>query len=256
MMQDERDLRAEEEALKRRFVAARGYWRPWCDFLLRHHPDFLELYARYAGHAAAKGPLPRKAVELVYVALDGSATHLFRSGLVLHMRLALEAGASVREILDTLRLATAQGLHGTTAGITILAEEMAALAPDAAPDLSDRHAALEKAYVARHGEWPSYCAYLAEADPDFLALMQELNGEEDGAGLDAETTHYIEIALAGCFTGFMPDALRAAIRRALAGGIGADAILQVLQMTAHLGVHSCSVGVPALEEALDAHASG
>lgn len=245
------ELSAQELALKRKFIAARGYWREWTDFLLRHDPKFLDFYARYGGHAAATGPLSQKIVELLYVALDASSTHLFGSGLVLHIRLALENGASVREILDVLRIATAQGLHGTLAGVAILAEELAAAGVDAGLEkpLSQAQEALRNSYVAQMGEWPAYCSYLVQHDPEFLALICEMN-QFDGEGLDAQSRSCIEIALAACFTGYSEPALRSAIRRALRGGVEADAILQVLQMTAHLGVHSFSLGVPSLQEVL------
>ena len=61
----------------------------------------------------------------------------------------------------------------------------------------------------------------------------------------------IGIALDACFTGLNPDALRERIRRAIALGIDTRAILQTLQMTAHLGVHACALGVPALMKIVD-----
>lgn len=246
------ELSAEELALKQKFVAARGYWRDWTEFLLKHDPKFLDFYARYGGHAAATGPLAPKLVELLYVALDASSTHLFRSGLVLHIRLALKNGASVREILDVLRLATAQGLHGTLAGVEILAEELAAAGkgPAVAESLSAAQAALRERYVAQRGEWPAYCDWLVRHDPEFLSLICEMN-DFDGEGLDEASRLCIEIALASCFTGYSESALRSAIRRGIGAGLVEDAILQVLQMTAHLGVHSFSLGVPCLREAME-----
>ena len=61
----------------------------------------------------------------------------------------------------------------------------------------------------------------------------------------------ITLALNGCFTALNPDALRLQIRRALRFGIDRREILQVLQMTAHLGVHACAIGVPLLMDAMD-----
>ena len=78
------NLTPEEQVLKDAFIRARGYWRPWTEGLLRLDPEFLATYARYGGYPAETGPLSRKMCELIYVALDGSATHLFRSGLALH----------------------------------------------------------------------------------------------------------------------------------------------------------------------------
>src|SRR6516165_6963190 len=156
----DRQLTAAEQAKKEAFVRARGYWQPWTEALLRLDPEFLETYGKYAGYPAATGPLSHKMCELIYVALDGSATHLFRPGLALHLRFALESGASVQEIIDVLRLATAQGLDGPTIGVAILTEELAAAGLDTSylqTPLSDEQSALREIYLARFGDWPAFC---------------------------------------------------------------------------------------------------
>lgn len=247
------NLTPEEQVLKDAFIRARGYWRPWTEGLLRLDPKFLATYARYGGYPAETGPLSRKMCELIYVALDGSATHLFHSGLALHMQLALEQGASAQEIVDVLRLATAQGLDGCNLGVGILAEELAfaGLDADRAP-LSREQAALREAYVAQFGDWPDFCDLWLRADPGYFAVMLELLTVGDKAGgLDQRSRCLISLALNGCFTALNPHGLRLQIRRALALGIDKREILQVLQMTAHLGVHACSIGVPALMDAID-----
>ncbi|MBR0750944.1 carboxymuconolactone decarboxylase family protein [Bradyrhizobium jicamae] len=246
-------LTAEEQALKQEFIRARGYWRPWTEGLLRLDPEFLATYARYGGYPAETGPLSRKMCELIYVALDGSATHLFRSGLALHMQLALEQGATAQEIVDVLRLATAQGLDGCNLGIGLLAEELALAGGDAdqAP-LSREQTALRDAYVALFGDWPDFCELWLRADPGYFAVMLDLLTVGDKAGgLDERSRCLISLALNGCFTALNPHGLRLQIRRALRLGIDRREILQVLQMTAHLGVHACSIGVPVLMDAID-----
>jgi alkylhydroperoxidase/carboxymuconolactone decarboxylase family protein YurZ len=247
------DLTTKEQALKDAYVKARGYWRPWTEGLLRLDPAFLETYGNYAGYPAATGPLSAKMCELIYVALDGSATHLFRSGLALHMQLALERGASAQEIVDVLRLATAQGLDGCNVGIGILAEELAAagLASDHTA-LSSEQVALREAYVARFGDWPDFCDLWLRADPGYFAAMLDLLAAgRDAGGLDEQSRCLISLALDACFTALNPPGLRLQIRRALRLGIDRKAILQVLQMTAHLGVHACAIGVPLLMDAID-----
>ena len=247
------NLTSDEQVLKEAFIRARGYWRPWTEGLLRLDPAFLATYARYGGYPAETGPLSRKMCELIYVALDGSATHLFRSGLALHMQLALEQGASAQEIVDVLRLATAQGLEGCHVGVGILAEELAIAGLDSnQAALSNEQAALRDAYVAQFGDWPDFCDLWLRADPGYFAAMLDLLvvGRQAG-GLDERSSCLITLALNGCFTALNPDALRLQIRRALRLGIDRREILQVLQMTAHLGVHACAIGVPLLMDAID-----
>lgn len=246
-------LTPEEQVLKEEFIRARGYWRPWTEGLLRLDPEFLATYARYGGYPAATGPLSRKMCELIYVALDGSATHLFRSGLTLHVQLAIEQGATAQEIVDVLRLATAQGLDGCNLGIGILAEELALAGGDAdqAP-LSREQTVLREAYAAQFGDWPDFCDLWLRADAGYFAVVLELLtlGDKPGS-LDRRSRCLIALALNGCFTALNPHGLRLQIKRALALGIDKREILQVLQMTAHLGVHACSIGMPILMDAID-----
>ncbi len=251
------DLTPEQQVLKEAYVRARGYWRPWTEGLLRLDPAFLEAYGRYGGYPAETGPLSPKMRELIYVALDGSATHLFRSGLALHLRLALREGATAREIIDVFRLATAQGLDGCNLGIGILAEELAGagLQIDHCA-LTNEQQALRDAYVAQFGDWPDFCEQWLRCDPGYFAVLLDLLADRQaGDGLDQRSQCLISLALNACFTALNPQGLRVQIKRALLLGIGQREIRQVLQMTAHLGVHACAIGVPVLMEALEERGS-
>ena len=240
-------LTPEQEALKQEYVAARGYWRDWTEGLLRINPEFLSCYARYGGYPAAHGPLSPAMCELIYVALDASATHLFAQGLELHMGLALQRGATPRQVMDVLQLCTAQGLAGVNVGVQILAEELGDTAFPAVAALSPEQTAAKARYAARFDDWPAHCDLLLRLDPGYFAVMCDLliRGET-GDGLDERSDALIRLALDACFTGMNPDGIRLHIRRALRLGASPEEILQVLQMTAHLGVHACSLGVPLL----------
>jgi NAD(P)-dependent dehydrogenase (short-subunit alcohol dehydrogenase family) len=43
-------LPLDRESIKAEFQRERGYWRPWTETLLRERPQFLQTYAKYAGH--------------------------------------------------------------------------------------------------------------------------------------------------------------------------------------------------------------
>jgi alkylhydroperoxidase/carboxymuconolactone decarboxylase family protein YurZ len=250
------DLTPEQQVLKDAYIRARGYWRPWTEGLLRLDPAFLETYGKYAGYAAENGPLSPKMCELIYVALDGSSTHLFRSGLALHLRLALQEGATAREIIDVFRLATAQGLDGCNLGIGILAEELASAGVQVdRSELTQEQRALRGAYVAQFGDWPEFCEQRLRSDPGYFAVLLDLLADRAGDGLDRRSQCLISIALNACFTALDPHGLRVQIKRALGLGIDQRELRQVLQMTAHLGVHACAIGVPVLMEALEERSS-
>ncbi len=108
--------------IKESFIAERGYWRPWTETMLQVCPAFVQQYARYAGYPARTGPLTERMVELIYVALDSSSSHLFEPGLHTHMKRALEVGATQADIFDVLHLVAVQGLASVCQATDILAE--------------------------------------------------------------------------------------------------------------------------------------
>ncbi len=248
-------LSPEQERLKAEYIRARGYWTDWTEGMLRFSPGFLDLYARYGGYPAASGPLSKLMCELIYVALDASSTHLFDSGLHLHMTFAIKLGATPAQIMEVLALATEQGLGGTRLGVEILGEELAAAGqavPELTAALSPEQAGLREAWTERFGDWPRHAEILLRLDPGYFALVLELSAYADPADRLAEQDRaLIRLALDACFTGLNPAALREGIKRAINLGVGWQSILQVLQMTAHLGVHACALGTPALTAIVD-----
>jgi alkylhydroperoxidase/carboxymuconolactone decarboxylase family protein YurZ len=248
-------LSAEQERLKAAYIRARGYWTDWTEGMLRFSPGFLDLYARYGGYPAANGPLSPLMCELIYVALDASSTHLFESGLRLHMALAVQHGATPVQVMEVLAMATEQGLGGTRLGAEILAEELVAagqVVPELDVTLSAEQEALRDAWIARLGDWPRHADVLLRLDPGYFALVLELSAYADPADRLAEKNRVlIRLALDACFTGLNQAGLREGIKRAITLGVEWQAILQVLQLTAHLGVHACALGIPALTAIVD-----
>ena len=249
------ELTAKQQQLKDAYVKARGYWKAWTDGLLRINPEFLDTYARYGGYAAQNGPLSELMCEFIYIALDGSATHLFDSGLRMHMNMALERGATPQQIMEVLQLGVAQGLDGTTMGINILVEELQAVGqriPEFEDPLNNSQAKLKARYEERFNDWPVFCERMLRLDPGHFEVMLDLlTCGVPGQGLDERSRTLIMLALNACFTELNPDGLRLQISRALKLGIGRAEILQVLQMAAHIGIHSCSIGVLSLVSAME-----
>lgn len=214
----------------------RGYWRPWNAQLLARRPAFLQVYAHYAGYPARSGGLSERMVELVYVALDASASHLFASGLKLHMQKALACGASNDDLLDVLTLVCLQGAGATAAALGEVAQ-VYGLPPKAEPT---------------EGQQPDLWARLQAIDPAYFGHLQALaSTAESGQGLSAGERCLITIALHACFTAKQPEALRAALQQAHGLGVAREAVVQVIQMGAHLAVHGTALGITVLAE-LDA----
>nr|WP_312989095.1 carboxymuconolactone decarboxylase family protein [Comamonas koreensis] len=211
----------------------RGYWRPWNAQLLARRPAFLQAYAHYAGYPARSGGLSERMVELVYVALDASASHLFASGLKLHMQKALACGASDDDLLDVLTLVCLQGAGATAAALGEVAQ-VYGLPPKAEPT---------------EGQQPDLWARLQAIDPAYFGHLQALaSTAESGQGLSAGERCLITIALHACFTANQPEALCAALQQAKGLGVAREAVVQVIQMGAHLAVHGTALGITVLAE--------
>jgi len=236
----------DREAIKAHFIAERGYWRPWTEALLAHNPAFLQRYADYAGHPARTGPLSARMVELVYVALDSSATHLFPTGLQVHMTYALQAGATPAEIFDVLHLVTLQGVDSVYQSVEVLAEEAgwaAAGVGRVCPTRADADGVIERARLLVPGREQAI-AWLHAVDPSYLAALLDFveHGRPAAEGLTPSDRAIVETALHSCFSGQNPTALRSVIRHALSLGVTDRELLQAIQLGAHLSVHGAALG--------------
>lgn len=229
--------RPDLDRIRERFIEARGYWRPWCETLLQGNPGFVEHYARYAAQPARTGPLTLRMVELVYVALDASSSHLYEAGLRTHMARALEAGASEADIFDVLHLVTVQGVSR----VAQTAELLAQTAPEGAlHDLSERTSQRLETARQRHG---LSLHALATLDPGYTeVLLDWLEGGFTGSGLTQSEQLLVQLALQACFTAFDADAVRHLVSQGMAQGLTIPQMLQVTQMGAHLAVHGTALG--------------
>ncbi|OBC01799.1 hypothetical protein A5784_16975 [Mycobacterium sp. 852013-50091_SCH5140682] len=105
-------------------MRAAGQWNTAWD-------PFLELDPGWTDEAMATGigiygsdVLSAKEIELLSIALDAFYTHMYVPGIRRHIRGALQAGATVAEIMEVLKLCVAQGVQACNLAIPIIAEEL------------------------------------------------------------------------------------------------------------------------------------
>lgn len=116
------DLDESAQQLKSNFQRQRGYWAETWEPVLRLSPGFFEAYTEYSsvpfqdGHSHLDG----KTKELVYCAIDCATTHLFAPGLKIHIRNALEKGATPEEVMEVFELAALMGSQTVLAGVEAL----------------------------------------------------------------------------------------------------------------------------------------
>ncbi len=228
---------AAREQIKALFIAERGYWRPWTDVMLQVSPGFVEQYAHYAGYPARTGPLTERMVELIYVGLDSSSTHLFESGLHTHMKRALEVGATQNDIFDVLHLVAVQGMTSVCQATDILAELSGTVeSPAISKGLQIRIDQLGTAHALA-------LTSVARLDPGYAeVLLDFVEKGRPGAGLNPAERSLVQLALHSCFTAFNPGATRQIIATGLEQGLTQAELLQAIQLGAHLAVHGTALG--------------
>ena len=114
-----------QQKVKADFTANRGYWNPTWDEMLEVDPRLFEAYTEFSSVPWKHGHLSPLVKELIYIAFDTSATHLYKVGLKLHIENALGYGATPQQILEVMEIASVIGIHTVTTGAPILLDEVA-----------------------------------------------------------------------------------------------------------------------------------
>lgn len=114
------ELDAGRQELKDRFVALRGYWSPLWDTLLKISPAYFRAYIDFSSYPWKEGTIPPRVKELIYVAIDAATNHLFEPGIRIHVRNALNHGATAAEISEVLQIASLMGIESAVLGAATL----------------------------------------------------------------------------------------------------------------------------------------
>jgi alkylhydroperoxidase/carboxymuconolactone decarboxylase family protein YurZ len=106
-------------------MKAIGQWNTTWDPFYALDPVWTDAFMATGIGIYASGVLPPKEVELLSVAFDASYTHMYAPGTRRHIQAALQAGATMEEVMEVLKLCVVQGVQACNLGVPILAEELA-----------------------------------------------------------------------------------------------------------------------------------
>jgi len=115
-----------QERLKAEFTRVRGYWHEFWSDMLELDPEMFEAYLEFSSVPWRTGPLSSAEKELIYISYDIAATHLYVPGTKLHIRNALDHGATPEQVLEVMEIASMIGIHAVTTAVPILATELTA----------------------------------------------------------------------------------------------------------------------------------
>ena len=246
----------DRQALKEEFKTKRGYWSPWHDDLLALNPAFLKAYLGMTSLPWLEGVLAPKLKEFIYIAIDASTTHLYLRGLRLHMATALQYGASREELMGVLQIVSLLGAHTMTVGVPILMEELqkTGVALDghgAGQRAGFDQASLKARFVAANGYWDDCCESLCKLSPAYMnAYCSYIETARGTSALDPKTQEFILLSISAATTHLHEPGMRLHVRRAIELGATPAELMEVLQLSSALGIHTCSIGVPILTEEL------
>lgn len=115
---------AQRTRIKEKFIRDRGFWPPTFGILLELDPDFFESYTEFSSISSRSGTLEPKYREIIICALDAATTHLYPRGTKIHMRNALELGATPDEVIEMLEITSLMGIDGVSAVSPYLLEQL------------------------------------------------------------------------------------------------------------------------------------
>lgn len=102
-----------------------GQWNTAWDPFFQLDPAWTDQFMATGAGIYGSGVMSAKETELLSIAFDASYTHMYAPGTRRHIRNALQAGATMEEIMEVLKLCVVQGVQACNLAVPILAEELA-----------------------------------------------------------------------------------------------------------------------------------
>ena len=104
------------------------------------------------------------------------------------------------------------------------------------------------------GDWNPLWETFAELDPEFLeAYLAFRSVPQNNGSLPQKTKELILIAINAATTHLYGPGVRRHIQNALKAGATQAEILETIQLTTVMGIHSCNLAIPILLEEMSRH---
>ena len=240
--------------IKQEFITNRGYWSKGWDPLLELAPEYFEAYAKLSSAPWIHGVLPPKVKEFIYIAIDSSTTHMYEPGLRVHIRNALRHGATRDEIMEVYMLTSVLGIHTITVGVPHLIQAMhnAGRGDEInTKTLTPRQERLKAEFIANRGFWADLWDNVLAVAPDYFEAYKDFSSVPWKHGtLEPKVRELIYVAIDAATTHLYEPGILIHMENALRQGATPAEIMEVLELTSVLGVHTMAVGVPALLDEL------
>ncbi|PSK43654.1 3-oxoacyl [Elsinoe australis] len=234
----------------------------------RLSPSFFAASRHLFSVPKTKKHLTPKFQALVLLCVDCAATHMYHPGTRIHMQNALDAGASVAEVMEVIELTSTLGIHACNIGVPILVEVMKE------EGLYEKHpiAQLEKKldpereklkaeFTQKRGYWHQFWDEFLALDKEFFAAYLEMSTVpwtkkvkgvepwEGGLGaLSPKEKELIYCAFDTAATHLYKPGLKLHIRNVFAYGGTPEEVMEVMELATLLSLHAANTAAPVLEE--------
>jgi alkylhydroperoxidase/carboxymuconolactone decarboxylase family protein YurZ len=249
------NVHADANSTRAAFEARHGYWSPAFDLIIEGDPEYFAAYAKIAAVPYERNELDPKVREFVLIALNATVPWLHEPSVRAHIEIALRLGAHKNEILEVLELTSILGIHSCNVGIPILLEELerAGKLADQPSEISqEERERLKQRFEGLRGFWSPQWDELLDLSPSFFEAYTEFSSHPWLNGsLSPKAKELVYIAIDSVVTHLYEPGLRAHVRNALNCGATATEIMSVFELASLIGMHSCTLGAPILEETLE-----
>jgi alkylhydroperoxidase/carboxymuconolactone decarboxylase family protein YurZ len=247
------ELTARQQEIKDAFIAARGDWgEPW-DTVLRIDPDFVAAYLGMYTVPLRKSHLSGRFRALCCISVNAAATHLHVPGILLHIRAALDFGATPAEIMEVLELTATLGIHSMNIGVPLLVEVLEERGRTGPRPLIPYQERLKAEFTRVRGYWHEFWDEMLELDPEMFEAYLEFSSVPWRTGpLSPAEKELIYISYDIAATHLYVPGTKLHIRNALNHGATPEQVLEVMEIASMIGIDAVTTAVPILAAELKA----
>jgi alkylhydroperoxidase/carboxymuconolactone decarboxylase family protein YurZ len=243
-------LTQRQQHIKDEFTQLHGVWDDAWEDILRLDPEFLASYLQFSAVPWRKNHLDDRVKELIYLAVDANATHMYRPGVRQHIQAALKLGATKQELMEVLELSATLSIHVFSTGLPILIQvlEERGMRTEAAPR-TEAQERVKAEFSKSRGYWSPFWDDLLDLDPELFAAYTNFSAHPWRHGtLEPKIKEFIYIAFDATATHLYEQGLKVHIENALGYGATAHEILEVMEIASALGMHAVNSAAPILAE--------
>lgn len=249
-------LNPRQEAVKADFIAVRGTWSDLWESILQLDPEFLKAYLDFSAvpWRPNHNHLDDKTKELMFIAVDAAATHMYAPGVRQHIKAAFKAGATPQEIMEVIELTSTLGIHAMNIGVPLLVQVLVekGLRTEPSP-LDANQERIKSEFTANRGYWHSFWDEMLELDPDLFETYTAFSSVPWKSGtLSPKVKELVYIAFDTAATHLYVPGLKLHIENAIGYGATPQEILEVMEIASVIGIHAATTAVPILVEEMAA----